>query len=286
MKYTFIDQHRAEFRLSSMCRVLKVHRSGYYAWKAAPYSQRTLEDMKLLVEIKQFYDDSYGIYGSPRIHRDLREAGIRCGVKRVARLMGQAKIKSMRGYRRPRHISGKPSITAPNRLQQQFTVNQPDAAWVTDITYVRTYEGWLYLAVVIDLFSRTVVGWSMKPTMATEIVLDALVMAVWRRKPRQLVIIHSDQGSQFGSDDFARWCKDNRLIPSMSRRGNCYDNAVAESFFSNLKKERIKRKIYATREEAKSEIFEYIEVFYNRKRRHSHLNQMSPMAFEKLQIGS
>ena len=269
-----------------MCRVLKVHRSGYYAWKVSPLSQRALEDQKLLAEIRQFYDESDGIYGSPRIHRDLREAGIRCGVKRVARLMHQAKIKSLRGYRRPRHISGKPSMAAPNRLQQQFTFNQPDVAWVTDITYLRTYEGWLYLAVVIDLYSRTVVGWSMKPTMATEIVLDALLMAVWRRKPKQSVIIHSDQGSQFGSDDFVRWCRDNRLIPSMSRRGNCYDNAVAESFFSSLKKERIKRKIYATREEAKSEIFEYIEVFYNRKRRHSHLNQMSPMEFEKLQIGT
>ena len=269
-----------------MCRVFRIHRSGYYAWKAVPLSQRALEDKKLLVKIREFYDASYGIYGSPRIHRDLREAGMRCGVKRVARLMNQAKIKSIRGYRRPRHVSGKPSIESPNRLQQQFTINQPDAAWVMDITYIRTYEGWLYLAVVIDLYSRSVVGWSMKPTMATEIVLDALLMAVWRRKLKQTVIIHSDQGSQFGSDDFARWCKDNRLITSMSRRGNCYDNAVAESFFSSLKKARIKRKIYITREEAKSEIFEYIEVFYNRKRRHSHLNQLSPMVFEQLQIGT
>jgi putative transposase len=286
VKYTFIDQHSTEFKVASMCRVLKVHRSGYYAWKAKPLSNRAIEDAQLLTEIKQSYDDSYGIYGSPRIHRDLREAGIYCGVKRVARLMHQSKLRSVRGYRRPRYKSGKPSIAAPNRLQQQFTVNQADIAWVTDITYVATYEGWLYLAVVIDLYSRSVVGWSMKPNMPTEIVLDALLMAVWRRKPKQPVIIHSDQGSQFGSDDFARWCKDNRLIPSMSRRGNCYDNAVAESFFSSLKKERIKRKIYATREEAKSEIFEYIEVFYNRKRRHSHLNQMSPMAFEALQTGS
>ena len=142
------------------------------------------------------------------------------------------------------------------------------------------------MAVVIDLYSRSVVGWSMKPSMATEIVLDALLMAVWRRKPKQAVIIHSDQGSQFGSDDFTRWCKDNNLVPSMSRRGNCYDNVVAESFFSNLKKERIKRKIYTTREEAKSEIFEYIEVFYNRIRWHSHLNQLSPMEFEQLQNGA
>ena len=242
--------------------------------------------MALLVEIKQSYEDSHGIYGSPRIHHDLREIGLVCSENRVAKIMRNTKLQSIRGYRRPRFKSGKPAIAAPNRLQQQFTVDQPDIAWVTDITYIRTYEGWLYLAVVIDLYSRTVVGWSMKPTMATDIVLDALTMAVWRRKPKQPVIIHSDQGSQFGSDDFMRWCRDNRLIPSMSRRGNCYDNAVAESFFSSLKKERIRRKIYSTREEAKSEIFEYIEVFYNRRRRHSHLNQLSPMVFEKLQNGS
>jgi putative transposase len=164
-------------------------------------------------------------------------------------------------------------------LQQQFTVNKSDAAWVTDITYVRTYEDGFYLAVVIDLYSGAVVGWSMKPNMPTEIVLDALLMAVWRRKPELPVIIHSDQGSQFGSDDFVRWCKDNKLIPSMSRRGNCYDNAVAESFFSSLKKERIRRKIYSTREEAKSEIFDYIEVFYNRIRRHAKIGNQVPADF-------
>ena len=168
-----------------MCRVLSVHRSGYYAWKLKPQSKRALADTKLLSDIKQSYNNSYGIYGSPRIHRDLREAGIYCGVKRVARLMQQAKVKSVRGYRRPRYKAGKPAIASPNRLQQQFTVSQPDMTWVTDITYIRTYEGWLYLTVVIDLYSRTVVGWSMKPTMATEIVLDALLMAVWRRKPKK-----------------------------------------------------------------------------------------------------
>lgn len=150
---------------------------------------------------------------------------------------------------------------------------------MTDITYVRTYEDGFYLAVVIDLYSGAVVGWSMKPNMPTEIVLDALLMAVWRRKPELPVIIHSDQGSQFGSDDFVRWCKDNKLIPSMSRRGNCYDNAVAESFFSSLKKERIRRKIYSTREEAKSEIFDYIEVFYNRIRRHAKIGNQVPADF-------
>lgn len=269
-----------------MCRVLKVHRSGYYAWKIKPLSDRAIEDAALLIEIRQSYAQSHGIYGSPRIYCDLRETGFACGENRVARIMRIASIKSIRGYRKPRFKSGKPDIAAPNRLQQQFTVSKPDETWVTDITYIRTHEGWLYLAVVIDLYSRAIIGWSMKPSMATEIVLDALLMATWRRKPKLPVIIHSDQGSQFGSDDFVRWCKDNRLIPSMSRRGNCYDNAVAESFFSNLKKERIKRKIYSTREEAKSDIFDYIEVFYNRTRRHSFLNQLSPMAFEKLQIGS
>ncbi len=272
MKYTFIDEHRSEFRLVSMCRALKVHRSGYYAWKMNPLSSRAIEDAALLVEIKQSFEDSHGIYGSPRVHRDLREAGLSCDENRVARLMREAKLKSVRGYRKPRYKSGKPAIASPNRLQQQFDVSHADVAWVTDITYIRTYEGWLYVAVVIDLYSRAVVGWSMKPSMSTDIVLDALMMAVWRRQPKSPVIIHSDQGSQFGSDDFMRWCKNNSLVPSMSRRGNCYDNAVAESFFNSLKKKRIRRSIYPTREEAKSEIFDYIEVFYNRKRRHSYLN--------------
>ena len=269
-----------------MCRALKVHRSGYYAWKAEPLSARAIEDAKLLVEIKQSYEDSQGIYGSPRVHRDLREAGVKCGEKRVARLMREANLKSVRGYRRPRYKSGKPAIASPNHLQQQFAVSRPDEVWVTDITQIRTYAGWLYVAVVVDLYSRAVVGWSMQANMRTEVVLDAMLMAKWRRQPQKPVMIHSDQGSQFGSDEFSRWCKENNLITSMSRRGNCFDNAVAESFFSNLKKEKIKNRIYNTREEAKSDVFEYIEMFYNRKRRHGYINQMSPMAFEALQIGS
>lgn len=279
-------EHRHEFRITSMCRILRVQRSGYYAWISKPQSARAAADARLLNDIKQFFEASAGIYGSPRIHRDLREAGTRCSEKRVARLMRQAGLRSVCGYKRPRYRAGKPATTAPNRLAQQFTTAVADQVWVTDITYIRTYEGWLYLAVVLDLYSRTVVGWAMKPTMATELVLDALLMAVWRRRPKQSVIIHSDQGSQFGSDDFNRWCKDNRLVPSMSRRGNCYDNAVAESFFSSLKKERIKRNIYATWAQAKSDIFDYIEGFYNRTRRHSYLGQLSPLAFEQLQSGN
>ena len=157
-----------------------------------------------------------------------------------------------RGYKRPRHKATPAAVIAPNRVQQAFSIDQPNRVWVTDITYIRTYEGWLYLAVVIDLFSRQVVGWSMKSSLAREIVLDALLMAIWRRRPKQEVIIHSDQGSQYGSDDWLRFLKEHNLKASMSRRGNCYDNAVAESFFSSLKKERIRRKIYATRAEARA----------------------------------
>jgi len=160
-------------------------------------------------------------------------------------------------------------------------VARPNQAWVTDITYIRTWQGWLFLAVVMDLYARNIVGWSMKPSLAKEIVLDALLMAVWRRKPTSSVLVHSDQGSQYGSDDWFRFCKSNNLEPSMSRRANCWDNAVAESFFSSLKKERVKKRVYKTRELARADIFDYIEVFYNRKRRHSHLGGISPEQFEQ-----
>jgi putative transposase len=166
-------------------------------------------------------------------------------------------------------------------LQRQFTVQAPDQAWVTDITYIRTWQGWLYLAVVVDLYARKVIGWPMKPTLARSLVLDALLMAVWRRRPQQRVVVHSDQGSQYGSDDWLRFCSSHNLDPSMSRRGNCWDNAVAESFFSSLKKERVRKRGYRTREEARADIFDYIEVFYNRTRRHSHLGDVNLEAFEK-----
>jgi putative transposase len=269
-----------------MCRVLRVQRSGFYAWLRQPLSDRGREDLRLLGLIRSFYAESGRLYGSPRIHKDLKEFGEHCGEKRVARLMHQDGIRAQRGYMRPRHKSGPPAVVAPDRVKRQFSIAQPNQVWVTDITYIRTYEGWLYLAVVIDLFSRCVVGWSMKPTLAREIVLDALLMAIWRRRPRREVIIHSDQGSQYSSDDWIRFLAAHNLKASMSRRGNCFDNAVVESFFSSLKKERIRRKIYATRAEARAEIFDYIEVFYNRTRRHSHLGQVSPAAYEGGSIGS
>jgi putative transposase len=215
------------------------------------------------------------------VFQGLREIGETCVKHRVERIMKVNGIKAVHGYKIPRGPYGRPSIITPNKLQREFTVELPDRAWVTDITYIRTWQGWLYLAVVMDLFARKVVGWSMKPTLARELVLDAILMAVWRRKPKQKVLIHSDQGTQYGSDDWQRFCRDHNLDPSMSRRGNCWDNAVVESFFGSLKKERIKKRIYKTRELARADVFDYIEVFYNRQRRHSHLGGVSPEAFEQ-----
>lgn len=268
----------------TLCRVLAVSRSGFYQWLAKPLSDRAIEDQRLLRLIRASYTASSGVYGAPRVFLDLREAGERCGKNRVARIMRINNIKALRGYKALRHIVGRPSIIAPNRLQREFTVEHPDRAWVTDITYIRTWQGWLYLAVVMDLFARKVVGWSMKPTLARELVLDAILMAVWRRKPADKVIVHSDQGSQYGSDDWLRFCREHNLKPSMSRRGNCWDNAVVESFFSSLKKERVKKRIYKTRDLARADVFDYIEVFYNRKRRHSHLGGVSPEAFEQASL--
>ena len=273
--------HRREFRLTTMCRVLRMHRSGFYAWLKSPQSRRAAEDDRLLRKIRAFYHASGEAYGSPRVHRDLREDGERCGEHKVARLMRVDGIRAILGYKKPKYRAGKPALVAPNRLEQNFTVDAPDRAWATDITYIRTFEGWLYLAVVVDLFSRIVIGWSMKSALTRDLVLDALLMAVWRRHPKHPVIVHSDQGSQYGSDDWVRFCREHNLIPSMSRRGNCFDNAVVESFFSSLKKERIRRRIYRTREEARADVFDYIEMFYNRTRRHSHLAQMSPIDFER-----
>lgn len=215
-----------------------------------------------------------------KIHLDLRDTGQQCGVNRVWRLMKRAGIKAQVGYRSPRARKGEDSIVAPDRLQRQFNPDAPDERWVTDITYIRTHEGWLYLAVVVDLFSRKVIGWSMQPRMTKEIVLNALLMALWRRNPQKAVLVHSDQGSQYTSYEWQSFLKSHGLEGSMSRRGNCHDNAVAESFFQLLKRERIKKKIYGTREEARSDIFDYIEMFYNSKRRHGSSDKMPPTEYE------
>ncbi len=198
------------------------------------------------------------MYGYRKIHSDLRDYGERCGPNRVHRLMRAEGLKAQVGYRKPRHKAGSSRIVVPNRLQWQFSPEAPDQSWVTDITHIRTHKGWLYLAVVVDLFSRKVIGWSMQSRIAKELVLDVLLMAVWRRSPRSTVTVHSDQGSQYTSYDWSAFMKSHRLEGSMSRRGNCHDNAVAESFFQLLKRERVKRKIYSTRDDAHSDIFDYI----------------------------
>ncbi len=262
-----------------MCRVLKVARAGFYVWLYNPVSAGEKDNQRLLALIRDSYTLSGGVYGYRRIHGDLREIGEVCSRNRVAKIMRKNRIQAIHGYKVPRGTRGRPSLIAPDRVQREFTVVKPNQVWVTDITYIRTWQGWLYLAVVIDLFARNVVGWSMKPTLSRELALDALLMAVWRRKPSENVIVHSDQGSQYGSDDWQRFCRANNLAPSMSRRGNCWDNAVAESFFSSLKKERIRKRIYKTQDMARADIFDYIEVFYNRNRRHSHLDGVSPEAF-------
>lgn len=268
-----------------MCRLLDVAPSGYYAWLKNPVSDRARDDARLLRLIKASFKSSQGVYGAPRVFLDLREAGETCSKHRVARLMRENGIRAVPGYRTRRYIAGKPAELIPNLVKRKFTVSQPDRIWVTDITYVRSWEGWLYLAVVLDLFSRKIVGWATRQTLHRDLVLDAIMMAVRQRNPDE-TIVHSDQGSQYGSDDWRRFCRSNRLKPSMSRRGNCWDNAVAESFFSSLKKERIKKKIYRNRDLAIKDIADYIETFYNPRRRHQHLGGVSPDEFEAASVST
>ncbi|ALQ07160.1 transposase [Pseudoalteromonas sp. Bsw20308] len=264
-----------------MCRLFKLHRSGFYAWLKKPLSDRALEDNRLLKLIKEFYVASGGTYGSPWIHADLREAGEQCSVNRVAKIMRQHKLKAQIGYKR-RHIKGgRTSRIADNLLARQFNPPAPNQSWVSDITYIRTYEGFLYVATVMDLFFRRIVGWSMDKNMDKHLVINALLMAVYQRQPKAEVMVHSDQGSQYGSADYLAFMKEHQLVPSMSRAGNCHDNAVAESFFATIKKRIVKRKIYSTREDAKAEIFNFIEMFYNPKKYNSHTGGVSPAKFEE-----
>jgi putative transposase len=261
---------------------MQVNRSGYYAWRKEPVTAKQQEDRRITGLIKQFWLESGGVYGYRKITDDLHDLGERGGKNRVYRLMKAEGLRSQTGYfRRPGKHYGKPAVVAPNHVQQQFDVDEPNEVWVTDITYIRTHEGWLYLSVVLDLFSRQVIGWSMLQRIDRELVLNALLMAVWRRQPKMEVIVHSDQGSQFSSYDWQDFLKTHNLVGSMSRRGNCYDNAVAESFFQLLKRERIKRRIYNDREEARRDVFDYIEMFYNPKRRHEYNGQLSPAEFER-----
>lgn len=267
--------------MRTLCRTLRIERSGYYAWLKRPKSKRTRRNEELIATLKQLWMESGCVYGYRKLHDDLQEVGIDCSPNKVARLCQQAGIRAQIGYKRRKgYYGGRPTVVADNYLERQFEVSRPNKVWVTDITYIRTYEGWLYLAVVIDLYSRQVVGWSMNQRMATGLVLDALLMAVWRRKPAQQVLVHSDQGSQYTSGEWQSFLDANNLKSSISRRGNCHDNAVAESFFQLLKRERIRRRIYKTRREAKEDIFNYIEMFYNSTRKHGTNGLLSPRQYE------
>ncbi len=277
-----MTEHRRLFSVRAMCRCLHIHPSGFYAWLKVPLSKRAKEDKRQTELIRQAWSESGKVYGYRKLHDDLLDQGEQVCPNRVARLARLAGIKAQIGYkRRPGNYGGKPSVVVDNTLDRQFDVEAPDTAWVTDITYIRTQEGFAYLAVVIDLYSRRVVGWSMQSRQTTDVVLEALLMAICRRKPKNRVLIHSDQGSQFTSMDWAAFLRAHNLEHSMSRRGNCHDNAVAESFFNLLKRERIRRRTYKTREEARQDVFDYIEMFYNPKRKHARNGMLSPVEFER-----
>jgi putative transposase len=283
MRFAFIGAEKARHSVPMLCRMLRVSPSGYYAWRRRGPSKHALEDSRLGTLVVGAHHDGRGNYGSPRVLDELRAAGERTSRKRVARLMRErGLVGEMR--KKWRHPSGAPSDAScvPNTLGRAFDVPVPNRVWASDITYVRTWEGWLYLAVVIDLFSRRVVGWSMQGHMRTDIVLSALTMAVGQHLPSPGLLQHSDRGSQYTSDDYQRALRGHGIQCSMSGRGNCWDNAVVESFFGTLKKELIYRRSWATRQEAAAAIHEYIEVFYNRRRRHSTLGGISPADYEAL----
>jgi putative transposase len=287
VRYAFVADHRPLFSVRAMCRCLRIHPSGFYAWLKTPLSKRAKEDIRQTELIRKAWQDSGKVYGYRKLHDDLLDQGETCCPNRVARLASLAGIKARIGYKRkPGSYGGKPSRVIDNTLARQFDVAAPDKAWVTDITYIRTQEGFAYLAVVIDLYSRRVVGWSMQSRQTTDLVLQALLMAVWRRKPQGRVLIHSDQGSQFTSMDWASFLKAHNPEHSMSRRGNCHDNAVVASFFNLLKREYIRRRTYRSRDEARQDVFDYIEMFYNLIRKHVRNGMLSPVEFERQQMMS
>jgi putative transposase len=282
VRFAFIATEKAAFPVRVLCRTLHVSRAGFYAWHARSPAQRVGADERLGIEIAAIHAESRQRYGSPRIHAELQDRGCRTGRKRVARLM---RVRGLAARRRRRFRvttqSQHPFPIAPNLLARQFERAVPDQAWVTDITYIPTGEGWLYLAVILDLCSRFAVGWAMSERITDDLTLDALDMALARRRPAQGLLHHSDRGSQYASGDYQRVLAQHGIVCSMSRRGNCWDNAVAESFFATLKVELVHDATWNTRAAARRALFEYLEPFYNGRRRHSALGYLSPRAFEQ-----
>jgi putative transposase len=281
MRYRTMKANAGRFRIGWMAKALDVSSSGYYSWLKRPEGIRKRNNRRLAVEIKAIHKASRQTYGSPRIHAELAAKGISCSRGRVARLMKEQGIRAKQKRKFRVTTDSKHSLkVAPNRLDRQFEARQPNQAWLADITYIPTREGWLYLAAVLDLHSRKIVGWSMSNRMKRKLVIDALLMAVWQRKPDRGLLHHSDRGSQYCSKEYLNLLKRYGIVCSMSRKGNCWDNAPMESFFHTLKTELIHHRNYRSRREAKSDIFNYIELFYNPKRRHSSLGYMSPSEYE------
>jgi putative transposase len=285
VRYACIEQHQGEFPVMLMCRVLEVTRSGFYAWRTREPSARARQDQRLRIEVRVIHRQTSGRYGSPRIHQELRARGERVSRKRVARLM---LVEGLRGKKKRRfRVTTNSDHTypiAPNLLDRKFAVEDvpgPDRVWVSDITYVPTREGWLYLAVVLDLASRLVVGWSMGETLETSLAVGALQAALDQRRPAPGLLHHSDRGVQYASNEYRALLEEQEAVASMSRKGNCWDNAVAESFFATVEIELIEDADWQTRNEARSAIFQFMELWYNRHRRHSSLGYLTPAEFDK-----
>ena len=282
MRFEFIARHRGIWQTRQMCQSLGVSRGGFYEWLSRPESCRSRENRQLMVQIRTSFEQSDRTYGSPRVWRDLRAWGFACSKRRVERLMRAAGLKARSKRRRlPIDAGVRPEhAIAANVLDRQFEATAPNQRWVADFTYIWTDEGWLYFAVVMDLFSRRIVGWSMSSEMTAQLVTDALVMALWRRGKPQELLHHSDQGSQYTSEQFQRLLAEQGITCSMSRQGDVWDNAAMESFFSSLKTERVSGKVYSTRNQARADVFDYVERFYNARRRHSTIGFVSPVEYE------
>jgi putative transposase len=283
MRFAFVAKHRMVWPVTWLCEALDVSRSGFHAWLNRSPSKRTLEDESLLALIRRSFLGSDRTYGARRVWHDVLAEGINCGLHRIERLMraNAMKARPRRRYLPPDTGERVAAAIAPNVLDHQFHATSPNSKWIADFTYIWTAEGWLYVAVVIDLFSRRAVGWSMSASMTAQLVTDALLMAIWRRGKPNALLHHSDQGSQYTSEQFRLLLADNGVTCSMSRSGNVWDNAAMESFFSSLKTERVDRKVYRSRAEAKADVFDYIERFYNPQCRHSTLGYVSPIEFER-----
>ena len=280
MRFAFIAKHRHVWPVSWLCAALGVSRSGFHAWLNRPVSARAAYDKKLGSAMRKSFKDSDRTYGARRIWRDVLEEGFACGLHRIERLMRVNGLKARPRRRGLPRDDGERSVIADNVLDRDFQADRPNQKWLADFTYIWTAEGWLYVAAVLDLFSRRIVGWSMKAERDASLVMDALMMAVWRRGKADALVHHSDQGSQYTSEQFQRLLADHGITCSMSRSGNVWDNSAMESFFSSLKTERTARKTYRTRDAARADVFDYIERFYNPKRRHSKLGYLSPIQFE------